>query len=322
MAINHGRAAAVLLAALLAAMVLARVASAQTVGTTSFPGSTGAIAFVSVRDGNNQPQVYRMNADGFGQTRLTDETPGINWEPAWSPDGTRIAFGNFDANFEIYQMKADGSDEKNLTNAGATDQNPAYSSTSNKIAFTSDRSDSQPDIYLTTIGASGQTTELVRLTTSDAQDSYPAVSPDGKRIAFVSDRDGDDDIYVMKAAKESATNRPVKLTKNAVNDGDPDWSPDGRQIVFSSDRSGDSEIYRMKVSPEGRLNKPVNLSKNGAVDSSPAWSPDGKKIAFGSNRDGDPEIWKMRATDGANPTNLTDNSITDFDFDPEWQPLP
>jgi hypothetical protein len=48
--IEHGRAVAILLAALLAAMVLARVASARTVGTESFPGSTGAIAFTSTRD--------------------------------------------------------------------------------------------------------------------------------------------------------------------------------------------------------------------------------------------------------------------------------
>ena len=96
-------------------------------------------------------------------------------------------------------------------------------------------------------------------------------------------------------------------------DQPPDWSPYGRQIAFASDRSGNFEIYRMKAAPGGRLNKPVNLSKNPAGDYAPTWSPDGRKTAFTSERPGsddttDWEIWRMRATDGANPTNLTDNT--------------
>ena len=76
---NNGRAVAALLVALLAVLVLAPIATAQTVGTASFPGTPGAIAFVSERDGFN---VYRMNADGFGQTKLTD-TVGVNLSPSW-----------------------------------------------------------------------------------------------------------------------------------------------------------------------------------------------------------------------------------------------
>jgi Tol biopolymer transport system component len=111
----------------------------------------------------------------------------------------------------------------------------------------------------------------------------------------------------------------------ATSDAAPDWSPDGTQLVFNSNRSGNSEVYRMKASPEGRLNKPVNLSRSPAMDSAPSWSPDGRKIAFTSARPGsdgttDWEIWRMKATDGATPTNLTNNNH--IDFDAEWQPVP
>jgi Tol biopolymer transport system component len=332
-------AATVALAALLAMLALARVAGAETVGAESFPGSTGAIAFTSTRDGAMEWNVYRMNGDGYGQTRLTS-TPGLDKNPEWSADGKKITYTNRATSgptAEIYQIDADGTDERNLTNSPSWDGNSSYSpASSNKFAFDSDRTDNQSDVYLATLGPDGQTTELIRITRSGADDYMPSISPDGRRLAFVSNRDGDDDVYVMRLAPEGPKNVPVKLTKNTrpdpngppyMIDWEPDWSPDGTQIVFSSNRSGDSnyEVYRMRAVPEGKTNRPVNLSKSPADDGSPTWSPDGKKIAFHSDRaapDGttDYDIWRMRATDGANPINLT--NAPGADFYPAWQPLP
>ena len=319
--IGHGR-VAVLLAAFLAAMVLAPVAGAETVGTSSFPGTGGDIAFVTSRDGGNQ--IYRMSGDGVRQARLTET--GINQDPAWSADGKKIVYTNRDFE-DVFQMNADGSGETNLTNADGMDFSPTYFPTGTKVAFTSVRGDRfQYDVYTMTLSANGQVTGLTRITTNEnADDMQPTVSPDGKRIAFASDRDGDWEIYVMKAAPESATNRPVKLTKNTVRDSSPDWSPDGARLAFERGESQSFEIMAMKAAPEGRKNRPVNLSKSTDDDRDPTWSPDGKKIAFHSNRvapDGttDYEIWRVRATDGANQTNLT--NAPGNDTDPTWQPLP
>ena len=170
----------------------------------------------------------------------------------------------------------------------------------------------------------GKTNRAVNLSSVEGYDSLPSYLPNGK-IAFTSKRDGDYDLYLMRAARQGPRNVPVKLTKNAVNDLGPGWSPSGTQLVFNSNRSGNSEVYRMKAAPQGRLNKPINLSRNPADDTSPTWSPDGRKVAFNSDRLGsddttDLDIWRMRATDGANPTNLTDNAVVDFD--PGWQPVP
>jgi dipeptidyl aminopeptidase/acylaminoacyl peptidase len=88
-------------------------------------GSAGRIAFVSNRDGN--PEIYVMNADGSGVTRLTNN-PAEEWMPAWSPDGTRIAFvSGRDGNYEIYLTIADGRGQINLTNNPADDGTPAWS---------------------------------------------------------------------------------------------------------------------------------------------------------------------------------------------------
>jgi len=326
------RAATALVAALLAAGAISPVASAEGVGANAFPGTGGAVAFVSSRDGFAQFNVYRMGADGFGQTRLTD-LPGASFSPSWSADGKKIAFSNapnLGVQNDVWTMNADGTNETVLVADPSDDDGPAYSPASNKFAFVGKRNGNQHDIYLMTKGPDGQTAGLSRLTTSGADDHSPAISPDGKRLAFVSTRDGDEDVYVMRLAPEGPRNVPVKLTKNTrpdpngppyMYDSSPDWSPDGAQIAFASDRSGDFEVYRMKASPEGRLNRPVNLTKNpGVFDQDPSWSPDGRKIAFSTDRDGNTEVYSMRAADGANPTNLSNNPA--IDFLPAWQPLP
>ena len=319
---NYLKVTTVLAATLVALLLLVPAAMAQTVETTSFPGSAGDIAFVGTRDGGNE--IYRMSGDGLRQTRLT--AAGLNQDPSWSADGKKIVYTNRDWD-DIFQMNADGSDQRNLNRADGMDFSPAYFPTGTKVAFTAVRGEGfQYDIYTMTLSANGQVTGLTRITTNEgADDMQPTVSPDGKRIAFVSDRDGDFEIYVMKAAPESATNRPVKLTRNTVRDSGPDWSPDGTRLAFERGQSQDFEVLAMKAAPEGKTNRPVNLSKSSADDRSPTWSPDGKKIAFHSSRmapDGtsDYDIWRVRATDGANPTNLT-NALGN-DTDPAWQPLP
>ena len=71
-----------------------------------------------------------MDADGSNQTNLTNAPTAFDLAPAWSPDGTKIAFASSrdgSSNLEIYVMDADGDNQTNLTNNAATDTNPAWS---------------------------------------------------------------------------------------------------------------------------------------------------------------------------------------------------
>src|SRR5207237_1385985 len=95
------------------------------------------IVFTSARAGApGYNEIYRMTPDGSGVVQLTN-TPGNDAAPAWSPDGSKIAFSSTrDGNHEIYVMNAtDGSGLVRLTNDALWDDHPAWSPDGSKIAF-------------------------------------------------------------------------------------------------------------------------------------------------------------------------------------------
>jgi Tol biopolymer transport system component len=114
----------------------------------------------------------------------------LDWKdgsPAWSPDGTRIAFSSErDGNAEIYVMKADGSGVTRLTNTKADDGDPSWSPDGKRIAFVSGRN-GKAEIFTMNADGSDQKT-LVSMDRGDAVD--PRWSPDGATIAFVHRPDG------------------------------------------------------------------------------------------------------------------------------------
>ena len=267
------------------------------------PAGNGKIAFESSRNSNQD--IYVMDADGSNSTRLTNH-PASDVNPAWSPDGTKIAFVSSRAGFgndEIYVMNADGSNPIRLTNEDAGDYEPAWSPDGTRIAFGSSR-DGNDEIYVMDANGSNQT----RLTNHPASDYGPAWSPDGTKIAFASDRDGNFEIYVMDADGANQSNR----TNNPADDADPTWSPDGAKIAFETIRDGNQDIYAMDADGANQ----DRLTNHSSDDFGPAWSPDGTKIAFGSLRIGNAEIYAM-AANGSNEVRLTSHSATDTKAD--WQ---
>jgi len=279
-------------------------ADEATVGTDCNKGVdvNEKIVFQSDRNGNTD--IYVINADGSGETRLTDNS-FRDWVPCWSPDGTKIAFvSGRNGNDEIYVMNADGSAQTRLTDNSFRDLAPCWSPDGTKIAFVSDR-DGNDEIYVMNADGSGQTF----LTQNPAKDGYPNWSPDGTKIAFQSNRNGNTDIYVMNADGSAQT----FLTQDPAKDEYPDWSPDGTKIAFQTSRAPNSKSTIHVMNADG--SDPTRLG-NERQDAFPSWSPDGTKIAFATFRDFNTEIYVMNA-DGSDQTRLTNNLAQDTA--PDWQ---
>ena len=268
----------------------------------------GRIAYYSYTgDMTLSYDVFSTNLDGSGQTNLSN-APETDDNPAWSPDGTKIAFRAQRAgNDEIYVMNADGSGQTNLTKTAGDEEDPAWSPDATKIAFAAENATTY-EVFVMNADGTGRE----NLTEDPGFDGAPTWSPDGTKIAFETDREGDSEIYVMNADGSGQAN----LTEApSTEDRAPAWSPDGTRIAFVRSLPGNNEIFIMNADGSGQ----ENVSDDAGTDEHPAWAPDGTRIAFLSDRDGNSDIHVMNA-DGSGATNVTNDAAANGD--PSWQPIP
>jgi len=194
-------------------------------------------------------EIYVMNADGSGVARRLTYAEGKDYDPSWSPDGTRIAFvSKRDGDWEIWLMDPDGTGLVNLTQNKSNETDPSWSPDGSRIAFASDRGPVPGQSYdseIYTMKADGS--DVKPLTNNNANDGDPSWSYDATRIAFESDRTGDFEIWVMNS---NGTGQ-VNISNNPSSDADPSWQRSGAQIVFGSYRTGAGDIYVMNSSGSG-----------------------------------------------------------------------
>jgi Tol biopolymer transport system component len=252
-------------------------------------------------DGDRQRRLTRQKGEPSTQTGLFFQT-----EPAWSPDGRRIAFASRrSGSFQIFVMRADGSGTRRLTSTTADDQNPTWSSDGSEIAF--DRG-SPGDIYVMKTDG----TQAHRIGDDFADEGDPAWSPNGRWIAFSRRTPGTTAREIWLVHPDGSGRH--RLTRRSALSEAPAWSPDGRQIAFSTETSSgneDIEIYTVALAG-GSPRRLTSSVPTGAYE--PSWSPDGKRIAFSS----DGSIYAV-ATNG-NEDRLTDPKGNDSS--PVWNPRP
>lgn len=275
---------------------------------TGTPGTALTINFTVINSLNRilyanagNGHLYIMNPDATNPVDL-----GAGYDPAWSPDGSRLAYTAPTGNGrEIWVMNTDGSNQVRLTTNSADDRHPAWSPDGSQIAWASVVTNSDWEIWV--MNADGSNKHAI--TNNAYDDNYPAWSPNGNLIAF-SYRDGccsDYDIYTM----QSNGNQRTRLLDNDYNDTDPNWSHDGTMIVWTRDAGTNTDIYRMN----GNGSNVLRLTNDAAVDQNASWTADGNQIVFSSQRSPGTfnyfELYTMN-TDGSAETRLTaTNSINE-----------
>jgi len=225
------------------------------------PDVTGLIAFSKVANANATIMVTAPDGTGMAPLILA---PGNNVQPAWSPDGRRMAWASPGG---IRIASADGTGVVALTD-DRRDRDPAWSPDGTLIVFASSR-DGDFEIYSQPVHGG----EPKRLTDNDVDDTHPSWSAAADTIAFASKRAGTSDLWTMDPTGENL----AQLTHEGGADDEPAWSPDGSRIAFASDRDGTTPfIYLMNADGSG-----IQRLLSGVEDEhDPAWSPDGRYIAL------------------------------------------
>lgn len=232
---------------------------------TDHPRGNGKIAY------SDDGQIQVIEPDGSGQVQLTSGPEGgLEWDyPAWSADGSKIAFVQ---GAGLFIMNADGSDQA-LVQGPINDSNyhffgPSWSPDGTQLVFVAGFTSTQHGsykLYVVNVDGSG----LTKITRGDHQDWWPSWSPDGTQIAFVT---GEGKRALMTMSPDGS-NRTT-LVRDGRSDY-PDWSPDGSQILFVDTRGWD--VFGINSDGTGRTQLTHSPDE---YEFFPVFSPDGTQIAF------------------------------------------
>ena len=203
--------------------------------------------------------------------------------PAWSPDGTRLAFeSNLEGQRSIYTIRTDGTELRRLTDTTYEDGQPDWSPDGRQIAFYSRRNGRQ-QLYCMQADGSDQ----LRISQTEHDEFDPDWSPDGQWLAFLSRPPGSD-CHALTIMRPDGSDRRT-LSDSRQNCFRPSWSPDGSQIAcvvtkpmreYSISTYADLKAH-MEIwcfLPEGE--PPVQLTQNEVADRVPFWAADGKLVYF------------------------------------------
>lgn len=256
----------------------------------------------TAESGKRRKDIFVMDMDGNGPFAVT-KNKSINISPAWSPDGSQIAFTSYmKGNPDIYVVKVGGGSPRMLTKGKGSNLTPAWSPNGGTIAFASSIS-GPANLYTMSPSGGG----MNRITENPSIDISPSWSPGGNEMVFSSERAGGLHVFRTGAGGGGA----ARLTFVGYQNDMPAWSPMGDKILFAGRDMGAFDIFIMN--PDG--SNIQRLTIGAGNNEHPSFSPDGRFVAFSSTRAGGPAIYIMRA-DGTNQMRVSEGNGQL----PEWGP--
>jgi len=322
----------------LMAMVLVVAAFLSERAAGAWPGRSGPVAYVGVRQGE-----HRYSYETTGLRTLRPGVPGSalqltsdpsDADPQISPNGRLVVFsretGADESGFgraSLFVIGIDGSGLRQLTAGGpggGGDFKPAFYPSGQSIVFARGSGASgENDLYSIRLDGSG----LRQLTRGPAREEAPTVSPSGRQIAFACGPAGDlsriEDVCSMRP---DGSNRRVltRKLKQGSEPFDPDFSPSGRLIAFTLGPGVASDIFTMRADGT-RLGALTNRSPQGRrsfVDresgyASPSFAPRGKALVAVARPGTGPRLVLIHLNDPRHPQPLLSGALASA---PVWAP--
>lgn len=268
------------------------------------------LAFVSIRDGN--AHIYLSQGD---KERALTSGNSVNTQPAWSADGTMLAFSSVrEGQSAIYLIDADGQNLRRLNQSALWQTAPSWSPDGTAIAFLArDNSKAGVELHIMRL-ADGALTVLDGNGLEKGPDA-PVWSADGKQLVFLgANAKGKTDVWLVQ--RDGSGLRNISEPVSNRHKAHPAISPDGRYVAYVADMRGHLALFRTDL----QSGVSVNLTADRpAAYETPRWSADGTQLVFASSRD-DPGLTRMDIflmnADGSAVTNLSRHPHEDFN--PQW----
>jgi TolB protein len=275
------------------------------------------VVLTSDRAGGQAREVYIMDWDSANSMQISKHS-SVAISPAWSPDGTKVAYTSYvkrvgskfrNADMLLLDLK---SGKRNLISYRQGINSGASFSPDGKSIFLTISQGNSPDIYK--MSYDGTLNGKITNGPAGAMNVEPVVCPgDANKVAFSSDRAGKPMIYTMDASGGNVK----RLTFAGVFNSSPSWSPDCKKIAFAGQSDSNFDIFVMNADGSDMIRLTSAKKSNGKMSSNedPSFSPDGRFVMYSSNRTGKNQIY-LSTADGTEERRVTNDNYNYFK--PKW----